>query len=179
MKVRIAVVFHSQEKRNTQRLASLVAEGCCSVDGMSVSLVDVSNSSPSMDCVREADGYAFGSPNYFSYMAGGLKAFFDGLWLASNARQSMVGKPFVAFLTYGGGGNSARALLTPGARGRAVRSIERLARKFGLRRVAKSLVCRGHPSDASMDRAIKLGKTLADHVAAARRSAPRMRAGGQ
>lgn len=163
--MRILVVFHSQEKGNTRRLADLVAEGCRQVKGVSVSLVNVNEARASIDDAEGADAYAFGSPNYFNYMAGGLKQFFDDLWLACRAKRNVTNKPYVAFLTYGGGGNVVRAFLRPGARAKAVRSIERLARKLELQRVAESVVCQGQPSGAAAEKAIQLGKSLADHLA--------------
>jgi flavodoxin len=163
--MRILVVFHSQEKGNTRRLADLVAEGCRQVKGVSVSLVNVNEACVSIDDAEGADGYAFGSPNYCSYMAGGLKQFFDDLLLATRAKRNVTNKPFVAFLTHGGGRSGVRAFFIPGAGAKAVRSIERLARTLELQRVGESVVCQGQPSGATVDKAIQLGRSLADHLA--------------
>ena len=69
---RILIVYHSQEKGNTRKMAELVAEGCRQVSGVEVELVNVNERRVSMDAAEQADGYALGCPDYFSYMAGGL-----------------------------------------------------------------------------------------------------------
>ena len=80
---RILIVYHSQEKGNTRKMAELVAAGCRQVKGVEVELVNTNDTRVSLDAAEAADAYALGSPDYYSYMAGGLKMFFDDLCLAS------------------------------------------------------------------------------------------------
>jgi multimeric flavodoxin WrbA len=105
-----------------------------------------------MDKVEKADGLALGSPDYFSYMAGGLKQFFDDLCLASWAGKKVQGKPYVGFVTHGGGGG-------------AIKSIEDLARSMKLVPAAPSLTCKGAPTGDMVEKCLALGKTLAEKVA--------------
>jgi len=149
---RILIVYHSQEKGNTRRMAELVAQGCLQVDGVEVSLVNVNEQRADMDAAEQADGYALGSPDYYSYMAGGLKQFFDDLCIASWAKRRVTGKPYVAFLTHGGGG-------------KAIDSIESLAKAMKLEPAAPSVVCQGAPSGPAVDQSIALGRALAERVA--------------
>ena len=99
------VLYHSQEFGNTAAMAQAVAEGLresgCEVDLFNTNdaRFDVSNFPP-YDCV------AFGSPDYYSYIAGGLKMFMDDHYVY-DVRKKLKGlqdKPFVLFYSHGGGG---------------------------------------------------------------------------
>ena len=148
----ILIVYHSQEKGNTRRMAELVARGCRQVKGVTVQSVNVNETRVDMAAAENADGYALGSPDYFSYMAGGLKQFFDDILLASWSGRKTLEKPYVAFLTHGGGG-------------KAIESIEKLAKATKLVRVADSVSCSGAPqSEQDVKRSIQLGRALAEHV---------------
>ena len=152
MSKRVLVVFHSQEKGNTRKMAELVAEGCRKVPGVEVELVPVFNQRADMGKAERADGYALGSPDYFTYMAGGLKQFFDDLCLADWAGKKVKNKPYVAFVTHGGGGG-------------AIKSIEELAKAMKLVQAAPSLTCKGAPSGEMVEKSIELGRLLAEAVA--------------
>ena len=99
------VLYHSQEFGNTAAMAQAVAEGLresgCKVDLFNTNdgRFDVT-SFPQYDCV------AFGSPDYYSYIAGGLKMFMDDHYIY-DVRKKLKGlrdKPFVLFYSHGGGG---------------------------------------------------------------------------
>jgi NAD(P)H dehydrogenase (quinone) len=151
---RILIVYHSQEKGNTRKMAELVAEGCRQVPGVEATLVNVNEARVDIAAAEAADGYALGSPDYFSYMAGGLKQFFDDLCLASWAGRKVTEKPYVAFLTHGGGGS-------------AIASIEKLAKALKLEPAAPSVVCKGAPAGEAIEQSRSLGKALAERVAKA------------
>lgn len=148
---RILVVYHSQEKGNTRQMAELVAKGCAQVAGVEAQSINVNESRVNMDAAEKADAYALGSPDYFTYMAGGLKQFFDDLHIAHLAGRKVTGKPYVAFLTHGGGGGG-------------IASVEKLAEAMKLVKVASSVTCKGAPSGDAVDQSIQLGKALAEHV---------------
>ncbi|MFW6161617.1 MAG: flavodoxin family protein [Planctomycetota bacterium] len=147
----ILVVYHSQQYGNTRKLAELVAEGCRQVDGVEVTMVNVNEERVDIDAAEAADAYALGSPDYFSYVAGGLKQFFDDIYIAKQAGRGVAGKPCVLFVTHGGGG-------------RAIDSLEQLAQAMKLEPVASSLRCQGAPSGAMTEQARGLGKALAERV---------------
>ena len=147
----ILIVYHSQEKGNTRRMAELVAEGCRQVAGVDVEMVNVNERRVDMTIAARADAYALGSPDYFTYMAGGLKQFFDDLCLAKRAGQKVDDKPYVAFLTHGGGGGG-------------IRSVEELAKAMKLTQVAPSVTCQGAPAGAAAEQSIALGRALAERV---------------
>ena len=145
---KIIIVYHSQEAGNTKAMAELVAEGCRQVPNVQVSMVNTNESRVNMDEVAAADGLALGSPDYFSYVAGGLKQFFDDALLAIWAGKPIKGKPYVGFVTHGGGGS-------------AIKSLESLAKSCELEKVAESVLSRGKPSGDAAQAAKALGRQLA------------------
>jgi flavorubredoxin len=100
------VLYHSQEFGNTAEMAQAIAdglrEGGCTVDLFNTNdgRFDVTKF-PQYDCV------AFGSPDYYSYIAGGLKMFMDDHYIfdVHKKLKGLRNKPFVAFYSHGGGGN--------------------------------------------------------------------------
>jgi flavorubredoxin len=98
------VLYHSQEFGNTAAMARAVSEGLrdggCEVDLFNTNegRFDVTQF-PKYDCV------AFGSPNYYSYIAGGLKTFMDDHYIydVRKGLNGLRGKPYVLFYSHGGG----------------------------------------------------------------------------
>ena len=149
---KILVVYHSQEKGNTRRMAELVAQGCREVEGVEVELINVNERRVDMDTAEAADAYALGSPDYFSYVAGNLKQFFDDILLAKWGERNTTDKPYVGFVTHGGGGTAAE-------------SLEKLARSTRLTPVAKIVTCKGAPeAGQDVQASIDLGRALAENV---------------
>ena len=148
----VLIVYHSQEKGNTRKMADLVAEGCRKVPGVQVEMFNVNQTRLDAAAVEKADGLALGSPDYFSYVAGCLKQFFDDLKLAEWAGRKVTGKPYVAFITHGGGG-------------KAVESIDKLAASCKLVKAADTVACRNYPQEeAAVAKAVALGEALARRV---------------
>lgn len=143
---RVAVVYYSRTG-NTQRMAELVAEGCREVEGVEVELVSLPGAD--LGAVADADGFAIGSPDYFSYVAGHVKTFFDE---ALAHKQAISGKPAVAFGTHGGGA-------------KVLESLERLTQAIGLRLVTPGMMCLGEPGPNEEDAVRALGRKLAEAVA--------------
>ena len=150
---KILVVYHSQQAGNTRKMAELVAEGARQVAGVEVQVVNVNETRVDIDAVVAADAYALGSPDYFSYVAGGLKQFFDDVYIAHHAGRKVQGKPCALFLTHGGGGA-------------AIQSLESLAKAVALEPVADSLVSKGAPSGPMEQQSRQLGEKLAEHLTA-------------
>ncbi len=148
---RILIVYHSQEKGNTRKMAEQVLRGCLQVEDVEAVMVNTNDTRVDMDAAEAADGYALGSPDYYTYMAGGLKQFFDDICLASWGKRKVTHKPYVAFLSHGGGGG-------------AIDSIASLARSMKLEPVAPSVVHQGEPDAETVEKCVALGKALAEHV---------------
>ena len=92
----ILVVYYSGTG-NTRAMAEAVVEGANQVAGIEVILKEAEQTS--VNDLVNADALAFGSPTYFSYMAGVLKAIFDKAYLS---RSQIRGKPFAACLLTAG-----------------------------------------------------------------------------
>jgi len=99
------VLYHSQEYGNTAAMADAVAEGLraagCDVDKHNTN-------DGRFDAARfvEYDCAAFGSPDYYSYVAGGLKQFMDDHYILDVRKgvKGLKGKPYALFYSHGGGG---------------------------------------------------------------------------
>lgn len=148
---RILVIYHSQQRGNTRKMAELVAQGCREVKGVDVKMIDVNKARVDMAELVSADGLALGTPDYFTYMAGGLKQFFDDALLASYGGQETMNKPCVIFVTHGGGGG-------------AVESVQRLAKSLKYNEVAPPALSKGEPKGDAAKQSIALGKALAEKV---------------
>ena len=102
------VLYHSQQYGHTKKMAETVAEGLRS-KGCDVTLHNANDSRfpiteyPLYDCV------AFGTPDYFSYLAGTLKTFMDD-WFMHRNEPGYHGKPYVVFYSHGGGGRVKEVL---------------------------------------------------------------------
>ena len=142
---KIAIVYYS-ESGNTATMAELVAEGCGQVEGVQVEMVSLPGAD--VGTVSEADGFAIGSPDYFSYVAGHVKTFYDE---ALAHKEAVSGKPYVAFGTHGGGA-------------KVLDSLERLSQAIGLRQVTPGVMCLGAPGPNEADAIRQLGRRLGEAV---------------
>lgn len=140
--VEVLVLYYSRGGR-TEAMAKAVAEGAQGVEGVTALLrrVDYSNIYDLITC----DAVAFGSPNYFGYMAGLVKDFFDR---ALAVREKISSKPAAAF-TSGGGANDSALL-----------SLERMITSFRLEKVADGVACSGVPSEKDLATCKKMGEEL-------------------
>jgi flavorubredoxin len=140
--VEVLVLYYSRGGR-TEALAKSLAEGVKD-EGCSVNMKRVDYAT--VDDFISCDAVAFGSPNYFSYMVGLMKDFFDR---ALGIREKVTGKPAVAFTS--GGGSSNSALL----------SLERMISSYRLEKVADGLASSGIPTERDLQTCKELGEVLA------------------
>lgn len=152
--VEVLVLYYSRGGR-TAALAQAVAEGVERVDGASAKVKRVDYAT--VDDFISCDAVAFGSPNYFGYMAGLMKDFFDR---ALSIRERVTGKPAAAFTS--GGGSSNSALL----------SLERMIASFKLQKIGEGVLAHGTPSEHDLASCKKIGETLA-RAALRRAEAPK------
>jgi flavorubredoxin len=123
---KILVVYCSMTG-NTKAAAEAIAEGARGA-GAEVVMKDGFKAGPKD--LLACDAVALGSYDAFSYMGGGLKDFLDRtLYPTQNA---VTDKPYVAFLTHGGGG-------------KAIASIESIAASFKLKKAGESVLVKGMP----------------------------------
>ena len=136
------VVLYSSLSGNTRAMAEHVAAGVRLAPGAEAVLMDAG--ALDMAAAEQADGIAIGSPNYYSYVSGLVKHFFDLAF--QNA--AFKGKPYVAFSTHGGGGGVSAIL-------------DRLAKSLGMKRVGEGLDILGAPGGDQVKACRKLGQVLA------------------
>lgn len=141
---KMVVIYHSQTG-NTEEMARAVAEGASYVSGTEVSIKKASEAS--LDDLLGCDAVAFGSPEYFGYMAGALKDFFDRN-LARSAGKA-ANKPYGAFCSTGMGGNMA------------MQSIDLCAAAFQLKKADDGVIAKGKPSEEVVQQCKSLGQKLA------------------
>lgn len=139
--VKVLIVYYSLGG-NTKFAAEAVAEGCRE-KGAEV-VLKTGTEADEKDLLK-CDGIAIGTPDYFSYMAGGLKAFFDRTYYPTQGR--VAGKPYVGFVTHGGGG-------------KAITSIESICSFFKFRKVAEPVLVKNRPSENNIIRLKELGYAL-------------------
>jgi flavorubredoxin len=146
----ILVLYHSQEHGNTAAMAEAVGVGA-RMAGAEVTLVNTNETRLEINSYRGFDAAAFGSPDYYSYIAGGLKVFLDDWYIAGkSSRQGLEDKPYALFYSHGGGG--------------AVRSeLERLFERMG-RKVGKTISSYGRPGAAVLEECRQLGRLLAEAI---------------
>jgi multimeric flavodoxin WrbA len=141
----ILIVYHSLGG-NTKKMAEAVAEGARGVAGTQVVLK--TGLEATVDDLLACDGIALGSPDYFSYMAGGLKDFFDRTFYPSQGK--VDGRPAVVF---GSAGGPPEKIL---------RNLEQALQWFKLNKVAESVGSSGGVSAGAVEACRHLGRKLAE-----------------
>jgi flavorubredoxin len=99
------VLYHSQEYGNTKKMAGAVAEGLKEA-GCKVVLFNTNEDRFDVSTFPHFDCVAFGSPEYFGYIAGGMKMFVDDHYVydVHKKTEGIKGKPYALFYSHGGGG---------------------------------------------------------------------------
>jgi multimeric flavodoxin WrbA len=143
---KIIVIYHSQQFGNTKVLAEALAEGVREV-GAEVNLINTNERRVTLEEFLAADAVAIGTPDYFSYVAGTIKTFFDDIYLWDQSGESVKGKAAVLFCSHGGGGGKVR------------QPFESLTHRF-FQQVGET-VTSGRPiSDEAKKKCHRLGKEL-------------------
>jgi len=146
----VLVLYHSQEYGNTALMAEAIAEGVRAA-GAAVTLINANERRITPDEYRAFDAVAFGTPDYFSYIAGTLKTFLDDWYMARKVNPARLSdKPFALFLSHGGGG-------------RAKQPFEELFGRMGTK-IGTTVASQGRPTSATLDACRALGQQLAQAV---------------
>ena len=143
---KILVIYHSQAG-HTEMMAESVAKGADSIEGVTVVLKRASEASL-MDLL-ECDGLAIGTPEYFGYMAGMVKDFFDRTYNEARGRKEVFKKPYVLFISAGNDGTGALS------------NIERICTGYQFKKVYEPVVARGEIDRDTIINCEELGKTIA------------------
>ena len=146
MAKKVLIVYHTIGG-NTEAAAKAVAEGVEAVAGVAaiVKKAEEADTNDLLSC----DAFCVGSPDYFGYMAGMVKDFFDRTFYPTQGQ--VDDKPCGMFVTHGGGGKAAE-------------SVEKICKSFRFKAVGDTVLVRGNP-DATAAEALKaLGSSLAKAV---------------
>ena len=140
---RILVIYHSQTG-NTEAMGKAIA-AAAKAAGATVMLKKAVDAG--VDDLLNCDAVVIGTPNYFSYMAGMVKDFFDRVWFT--VREKMANKPYVVFGSYGGGGLPA------------IESVEKICEGLGMKKICDSIGVQRTPTAENLKACKELGKKLA------------------
>ena len=143
---KIIVIYHSQQYGNTKVLAEALANGAREA-GAEINLINTNERRVNLKEFLAADAVAIGTPDYFSYVAGTIKTFFDDIYLWDQSGESVKGKTAVLFCSHGGGGGKVR------------QPFESLAHRF-FQQVGETAVSGRPISDEAKKKCYMLGKEL-------------------
>lgn len=146
MVCRILIVYHSQGG-NTRKMAEEVAAGAREIENVQVILKRAGDAS--VEDLMRCDGLLLGSPEYFGYMSGMVKDFFDRTYEAARGKKEVFKKPYAVFISAGNDGRGALA------------SIERIGLGYPFKKVYEALIARGPLTDDILVECREMGKTLA------------------
>ena len=144
------VLYHSQEFGNTAAMAEAVADGLRDA-GCEVDLFNTNDGRYDMNEFPKYDCVAIGSPDYYSYIAGGLKMFMDDHYIY-DVRKGLAGlkdKPYVLFYSHGGGGK--------------VKDNMRIFRRVGTL-IGEPVGSKGRPDQQALENCRALGNKLAEAI---------------
>lgn len=142
----ILILYHSQ-KGNTELMAKNVAKGAGSIKNVETVLKRASEAT--LKDLLRCDGLAIGSPEYFGYMAGMIKDYFDRTYEDARGRKEIFKKPYVVFISAGNDGSGA------------LNSIERICIGYQFKKVYEPVVAIGGLDRETLAKCQELGKTIA------------------
>jgi multimeric flavodoxin WrbA len=142
----ILVVYHSQTG-HTKKMAEAVAKGAGSVKNVKVTLKKAADAS--LEDLIGCDGLAIGSPEYFGYMSGMIKDFFDRTYEEAHTRKEVFKKPYVVFISAGNDGSGASAW------------IDRICKGFTFKKVSEPIISRGDVTGKDLEKCHELGRLIA------------------
>jgi multimeric flavodoxin WrbA len=147
----VLIIFHSQTG-NTEKLACAVAQGVNETEDARAMLrsaaeataVDLKNCGAAVIC----------SPEYFGYMAGAIKDFFDRTYEELKDDPAVHKKPYAVVISAGNDGSFALS------------HIERICIGYRLKKVQHPIVCKGPVTEEMISTCFELGRTIAEGVKA-------------
>jgi len=148
---KILIVYHSQSGV-VERMAYAVKEGIEKIGNFEVVLKKAEQAN--QDDLKTASGIAIGTPDYFDYMAGTVKDFFDRTFYPVQSRiaGSLTANMLCVFFVSGGTGGQP-----------AMESLKKISMAFKFK-VIDYVVCGPHLSEEILERCVELGRKLAETV---------------
>ncbi len=143
---KVIVIYHSQQYGHTREIAEALADGAREA-GARVETINTNEQRVTLEELLSADAVALGTPDYYSYVAGTLKTFFDDLYLWDKAGKAVTGKPAAFFYSHGGGGIVRQ-------------SLEKFGNRF-FKQVGETIERNPSNAEEARQKARALGKELA------------------
>ena len=128
-------------------MARKAAQGARSMDGVEMSLKKASDAT--LQDLTACDGLVIASPEYFGYMAGMVKDFFDRTYVEARGKKEIFKKPYAVLISAGNDGTGALS------------HIERICLGYQFKKVLAPVVAKGVVDQGVLDRCEELGKTIA------------------
>lgn len=144
--IKILVVYHSQTG-NTGKMAERVASGVESITGVEAVLKKAVDAD--FRHLLECDGLVIGSPEYFGYMSGMIKDFFDRTYEPARGRSEIFRKPYAVFISAGNDGSNA------------LTQIERICTGYRFKKIHEPVIAVGDVTPQVLVKCEELGKTIA------------------
>jgi multimeric flavodoxin WrbA len=145
----ILIIFHSQTG-NTERLAKAVAQGVDETPNGRAVLKRAADTSA--QDLKNCSALIICSPEYFGYMAGAVKDFFDRTYEELKDDAAVYKKPFSVVISAGNDGSFALS------------HIERICKGYRLKKVQEPIVCKGRVTEEMLARCLELGSTISEGV---------------
>jgi multimeric flavodoxin WrbA len=145
----VLIIFHSQTG-NTERMARAVAEG---VNATTIARAVLKRAADTVaQDLKDCGAVIICSPEYFGYMAGAVKDFFDRTYEALKDDPMVYRKPYCVIVSAGNDGSFALS------------HIERICKGYRLKQVQKPIVCKGKVTGEVLARCFELGSTMAEGI---------------
>ena len=145
----ILIIFHSQTG-NTEKLARAVAQGVEETTNARAVLKRAADAAA--QDLKDCSAVVICSPEYFGYMAGAVKDFFDRTYEELKDDAAVYKKPFSIVISAGNDGTFALS------------HIERICKGYRVKKVQKPIVCKGKVTEEMLARCVELGSAIAEGV---------------
>ena len=142
----LLIVYHTQTG-HTEAMARSVARGARHPDVTGVDIHLRRAVDAGLADLLWADAAAFGTPENFGQLSGGMKDFFDRTYYPAQGK--IEGLAYAVFISAGNDGRGA------------LEALRRIARGYPLREVREPIIARGGLEAALLDRCEELGLALA------------------
>lgn len=147
----VLIIFHSHGG-NTEKMARAVAGGVEEIGDVRVILKRAFEAVA--DDLKSSDAVIFCSPEYFGYMAGAMKDFFDRTYEELKDEPAVYKKPYAIVISAGNDGSFA------------FQHIERICKGYRLKKVQNPVVCKGPVTDEKLSECFDLGRIIAEGLKA-------------
>ncbi|MGI9286969.1 MAG: flavodoxin family protein [Pseudomonadales bacterium] len=140
----LRIIYHSQSA-HTESMAQAVLKGARQEDDVETLLLRAFDAG--LDDFLAADALIFGTPEYFGYMSGALKNFFDHTFYPAQPHE--LNLPFALFVSTGNDGSGA------------ISNVERIVKGYRLGKLTEPVLSVGELSEHRLVLCEELGLSMA------------------